>query len=271
MSETSSNVPLLQGESTRTSYATAAASAPIPIPGAGDAAQSSKRVKHARTVSDADKVTEEADQIAPVRAGDDTSYDPVPIVSPADRLSIFIDEEEGLGDYLWLDEEVLEAMASALVLQGDAQLHTNNFVIGRLLTAYPQDEWPTVRLLEKRHKGATEPTRWQSDTTGYLYKIWCRRSQPVSKKALHLIPNGNVQHVSYEDRSFGWMSSIAYVWPPPLVIGMEDEFSCLFSFALVDVQRERETLAVLRYKLAAKYSGGFFALVRPLLALPIPF
>jgi hypothetical protein len=269
MSETSSNVPLLAGESTRTSYATAAASDPIPIPGAKSS--SSKRVKHARTVSDTAKKPEEASQIDPVRTGDDTSFEPVSISSSADRVCVFLDDNEGAGESLWIDEDLLEAMCSSVVLQNEGQLHPNNFAIGRFLSAYSQDDWSSVRLIEKRLKGSTEPERRSYDQTGYLYRIWLRTDQPRSKRALHLMSHGSIQHASFEDRSFSWMSSIAHVWPPPLVIGMEDEFSQLFSFAISDVNKEREVLNVLRFKLSAKFSGAFFALVRPMFIYCLPF
>ena len=253
MSETSSNVPLLAGDSTRSSLA--AATEPIAIP---SAVQSSKRVKTARTVSESVKVTEEADQIAPVRSGDDTSYEDIPIVSIPDNVFIPLDDDEGAGDTIWLDEKVLESLATSLYLQSERQLHPNNFVIGRFLSAYPQDKWPSVKLLERRLKGTTEPRRFNFDPTGYLYKVWLVSEQARSKRAIHLVPTGGIQHASYEDRSFGWMSSIVHIWPPPLVIGTEDEYSHLFSFAILDAQHERTILNILRFKLKVQYSGAFF-------------
>ena len=114
MSETSSNVPLLAGESTRSSLA--AAAKPIVIPGA---AKSSKWVKTARTVSESVKVTEEADQIALVRSGDETSYKDIPIINISDNVCIPLDDDEGAGDAVWLDEEVLESLATSLYLQSE--------------------------------------------------------------------------------------------------------------------------------------------------------
>jgi len=269
MSETSTT-PLISGKaaggSAHTSFATAADG-----PSGLTVALSSKRVKHARTVSGTDKIpTNDAEEIAAVTADNIDSFEAVDVVSAADHVCIYLDDDEGLGDALWIDEQFVEEWCNSLVYQRDHQLHTHDFVLGRSLAAYPSDEWSLVKALEKHLKGEVEPDRKDFSETGMHYRIWCRRF-PIPKRAAHLVPTGGLQHTTLEDRSFGWMSSLVHAWPPPLVVGPEDEFSTLFSFAILDAQREREVLNILRYKLRIKYGGAFFAMVRPLFLFAMPF
>ncbi|KAF8258017.1 hypothetical protein EI94DRAFT_1708404 [Lactarius quietus] len=104
-----------------------------------------------------------------------------------------------------------------------------NVVVDRRLLALEDDALELHQLLERTYRGAAIPRHKTSASLIFFHTLVSRNQ---SGKGGTLLGSKDIMHCMLQNRSFGWLSPLGTVWPPPIICGMEVGSGFLWSFKL---------------------------------------